>query len=632
MQAMEGIDDRMDGSETGHELVDGALRLHPDPPSLRGWVRAATLAPDDTPEIGLDIEGLGTRVLTGQADGAGRFLVDWPLPSPLRDGVARDARAFHLVTGRELAGSPLRIEGAPDRDAVDAGPAAPWEPPSDEITEAGRLDLWPGGLAGLVPSTLAELAEGLRGGALPPAAQQRFEMVPGGVSATPGVRLMLDAPSPRVTLLFDLAGVPQGPLLVTAWLPEATEAHMHAVLELSLQAREGSGFRRLRVLRRARVFRRPVEIPVEIFLAEEEAGAWLAVEAFRAKGLAARLPCPAPPAPRSPRFEDGRLDATFAQAQSFARIHGAASRPEPAPPRAPARAAGGAHPFTQVVLPVYNGGAEVRACLRALSAAATGPMQVVIVDDGSRGLTAEMLREEAARDPRLVLHRRDVNRGYTKSINEGVALTGADWLVVLNSDTLVPKGWLDRLHAAARSRPGIGMVGPVSNAASWQSLPAVKRPDGSWSTNDAIRPEHLDQVQALLDDASERAYPDFPLLNGFCTLISREVFDRVGLYDEEAFPMGYGEETDLCLRARAAGFGLVVADDCFVFHHKSLSFGTARSGLTRAGGFEMTNKHPGVVIPALERRMQESAVLGRLRGRLAGLAEQLAPSAGELPA
>ncbi|MDB5377026.1 MAG: bifunctional methyltransferase/glycosyl transferase, partial [Rubritepida sp.] len=300
--------------------------------------------------------------------------------------------------------------------------------------------------------------------------------------------------------------------------------------------------------------------------------------------------------------------------------------PDPAP-RLPAPAAGGAHPFTQIVLPVYNGGHEVPACHRALSAAATGPMQVVVVDDGSRGLTAEMLREEAARDPRLVLHRRDVNRGYTKSINEGVALTGADWLVVLNSDTVVPRGWLDRLHAAARARPGAGMVGPVSNAASWQSLPAVKRPDGSWSTNDAIRPEHLDRMQALLDGATERAYPDFPLLNGFCTLISREVFDRVGGYDEEAFPMGYGEETDLCLRARSAGFRLIVADDCFVFHHKSVSFGAGRTDLTRAGGLEMTNKHPGVVIPVLERMMQESAVLGRLRGRLASIAELLDPAA-----
>lgn len=613
---MEGIGDRMDGStETGQEASDGALRLHPDPPSLRGWARSVPLSSEapSPPEIGLDVEGLDTHVLTALPDHAGGYVIDWPLPEALCDGVPREARAFHLVTGQELTGSPFRIEAGVARDAS----------ATVELESHIALSQWPGGLTGVLPAAMTELAEGLCGGAQPPATTQRFEMVPARDHATAGVRLLLDVASPRVTLLFRLDEVPAGPLTVTAWLPDATEANMHAALELSLQVPEGGEFRQLRMLRRTRAFRRPVEIPIELLPSETGPGIWLAVEALAAKGLAALMPNPVPEPSASPRFEDPRLDATFGCVEAFTRIHATAPGPDPAR-SVPASVAGRAHPFTQIVLPVYNGCDEVRACLRALSAAATGPMQVLVVDDGSRGLTQGMLQEEAARDPRILLHRRDTNRGYTKSINEGVALSGADWLVVLNSDTVVPRGWLDRLHAAARARHGTGMVGPVSNAATWQSLPAVKRPDGSWSTNDAIRPEHLDRIQALLDEASERAYPDFPLLNGFCTLISREVFDRVGGYDEDAFPRGYGEETDLCLRARAAGFRLIVADDCFVFHHKSVSFGAGRTDLTRAGGLEMTNKHPGVVIPVLERMMQESAVLGRLRGRFAGIADLLA--------
>jgi GT2 family glycosyltransferase len=259
----------------------------------------------------------------------------------------------------------------------------------------------------------------------------------------------------------------------------------------------------------------------------------------------------------------------------------------------------------------------VRDCLRALGESTPGPCRILVVDDGSRDGTAELLREAAAADPRIALHRRDANRGYTKSINEAVMLTAAEWVVMLNSDTLVTPGWLDRLHDAAAAGPGAAMAGPLSNAATWQSVPEVKRPDGSWSTNDAIRPADRHRLQALLDRFSERARPDFPILNGFCTLIARAVFDRVGLYDEDAFPSGYGEETDLCLRARRAGFRLVVADDCFVYHHKSASFGAVlRSRLTRAGGLELRNRHLGVTVPALEARMEASAPLARLRLRL----------------
>jgi len=634
----------MDGSvETRQPETEGQktseLRFTPEPPTLRGWIAPDPANPDELPEIALDIPDFASCVVTADPDRdmAGRYRLTWPLPPGLRDGVERRARAFHLISGKEVAGSPftLRSSGTAAASAVEGA--------------AGTGLRWPEGLAGdRAAGVFCRVAEGIYARATAPAKSLRFELLAEPVIGAPsprrGLRLLADAVAGSVSLHLRLGeAVPEVaiPWRIIAWLPEATDAHLRARLDITLERHDSGTFHVLRPLRRSTLFRGRSEHAVEVRLSADEAallaadGVWLGLTAHQAKGLSAWLPEQGPsPSPEAPRFEDGRLDGTFACAVEFVRVHGEARaeanallpglwRPPP-PATRPARAAGGAHPFTQIILPIYNGHEEVKQCLHALRAAATGPMQVVMVDDGSRSFTAEMLRAEAAADPRFVLHRRDMNRGYTKSINEGVLLTGAEWVVVLNSDTLVPLGWLDRLHAAAAARPGTGMVGPLSNAATWQSLPAAKRPDGSWSTNEIIAPRHLAHMQAILDQVSERAYPEFPVLNGFCTMISRQVFQQVGLYDEDAFPMGYGEETDLCLRARRAGFRLTLADDCFVYHHKSVSFGAAaRARLSRAGGLEMTNKHAGVIVPALERLMQDCAPLGRLRARLSHISVEL---------
>lgn len=597
---------------------------------LKGWARTSPDAAQEPLELAFEIAGEGVRIGLANLpwsrarkaiEGAREFL--WSRPSDLAETGPLRIRVWHLETGEELDGSPIELP------AVSVAP---------RVATGAPFLRWHAGLAGEVGSTTpVKLADGLYVAAGLPIRSLRFEMLdrPARDPCAPphrGVRLVASAPGAHVTAHLQMRAVPPPgqnvPILLLAWLPEATEpaAQVQGEIWLTRRSTDGS-FDQLRRLRRNRIFRRPGVVSAELTLTDEEAGAagelWISLVARDARGLSVMPPeAVETSGAADARMEDDRLETSFLALQEMVRLHGEASEANPllpfAPPKRPyASAAGPDHPPTDIVLPVYNGDLVVRDCLRTLRASADPNQRVLVVDDGSRDFTAALLAEEVAGDKRFRLHRRDVNRGYTKSINEGVLMTTAPWIVILNSDTLLPAGWLDRLHAAVRARPGTGMAGPLSNAATWQSIPAAKRQDGSWSTNDMIEPRHLAQVQALLERETERAYPEFPVLNGFCTLISREVFDRVGLYDEDAFPMGYGEETDLCLRARRAGFRLTVADDGFVYHHKSVSFGSAnRSRLTRAGGLEMTNKHLGANIAALEQTMQACPSMLRLRARM----------------
>lgn len=610
----------------------------PDAGVLQGWIAPDPLMPNEPCEVGLDVSGLGIHVVLadilppqGSSLPAGSRVFRWRPPSALANGQPKEVRAWHLATGEELAGSPTHLP--------------PMEPATPRPEASAPLRRWTRNLAGhLIAATAQELAEGVWVSAQGQAMSFRYELLPvggGGDRLRHGVRLLAEAGAGRFDLHFrpavplPAAGTPV-PIEIEAWLPSAAEPVVQAQAELWLTVRSNDSFIPLRRIRRLRVFRRPSVLKGELLLTEKEAAGelWLTFSVAAAQGICVLPPILEEETVQEARMEDARLEGSFGALAELVRLHGEARRAShpllpPGPPPGGAAlcvttdAATDPHPFTQIIVPVYNGDNVVRDCLRALRTAATGPCEVVVVDDGSRDFTAEMLQEEVAGDPLFRLHRRDINRGYTKSINEGVLLTDAPWVVILNSDTIVSHGWLDRLHAAARARPGTGMVGPLSNAATWQSIPAALRADGSWSTNDMIRPKHVERVQALLADISERAYPEFHVLNGFATLISREVFDRVGLYDEDAFPVGYGEETDLCLRARRAGFRLTVADDCFVYHHKSVSFGANRQRLTRAGRFELTNKHLGVNVAALEAAMQSAPAMVRLRTRMAELLAEL---------
>lgn len=224
-----------------------------------------------------------------------------------------------------------------------------------------------------------------------------------------------------------------------------------------------------------------------------------------------------------------------------------------------------------IVVCVHDALADVTACLESLLRTTMPPFRLVLVDDGSSAETRDYLAAFAA-DQAAILVRNETARGYTVAANQGLRLTSGDYVVLLNSDTVLTRGWLDRLVACAESEPRIGIAGPLSNTASWQSVPSVLDDDGDWAANPLPVGQTGEGMADLVAQASPGVYPRIPFLNGFCFLIRREVITAIGLLDETTFPRGYGEENDFCARARGAGFSTAVAGDAYVWHRQSRSF------------------------------------------------------------
>lgn len=276
--------------------------------------------------------------------------------------------------------------------------------------------------------------------------------------------------------------------------------------------------------------------------------------------------------------------------------------------------AGGA--LVDVVVTVYDALDYVRACLASLQRNTDGfTLRVIVVNDASGPETTTWLRDAARAWPALVLIEHEQNQGYTRAVNAGLRASSASWVVVLNSDTVVTRGWLTGLVRCAEARPEVGLVGPLSNAASWQSVPQLFDPNGEFAVNQLDAGLDAEGMAELVRAVSARAYSKVSVLNGFCLLLRREVIDRVGFMDDVAFGVGYGEENDYCLRAADAGFELAVADDSYVFHAKSKSFGHARRiEYTRRGAEALHRKHGELRVRELSRGAAESRELYQLRG------------------
>lgn len=499
----------------------------------------------------------------------------------------------------------------------------------------GGASAWRSGVAGDLSRGLNQIADGLYVDVGLNAVEPRFCRADGPdpvAEGTPALRLTATEPAPWSVHCAITPGLCEHDesALVRIWmrLTTATTPLCQSHCEFDLCRWNGQRFVKIRRLRKGRILRRYAFHDLKLELEPDERQQlisgllFLSVRVQPREGIEIHPPHPAPAPLQDDRFEDGRLAATFRDADRLARLS-EPSQTKPVSGRTSLARASGA-PATDIIIPVFNGGDGVAQCLGSIRDNTTTPFSVIMMDDGSRPYTTALLERFAAQDDRFRLYRRDYNRGYTKSVNEALKRALGDWVVVLNSDTFVTNDWLAKLHRAAAAVPGAGMVGPLSNAATWQSIPEFRQVDGRWAANDFITPANIDLVRDRVEAVSTRDYPCVPLLNGFCTLISREVLDKVGLLDEDAFPIGYGEETDLCLRAVEAGFKLVIADDCFVYHAKSRTFGArTRSELSRRGGMELRNKHLGVNIGHLETQMLRNPTLSRLREGLKDLRLEL---------
>ena len=229
--------------------------------------------------------------------------------------------------------------------------------------------------------------------------------------------------------------------------------------------------------------------------------------------------------------------------------------------------ANSAEPLVDVIIPIYKGKEETLQCIyNVIRFVQKTSFELVIINDASPVQSLSMALDELHKTYGFTYIINKTNIGYVRSVNAGMQLHPDRDVVLLNADTKPNNNWLDRLRVAALREPRIGTVTPLSNNATICSYPVF----------DHDNPCPIEIPSRTLDRIARKVNAgcaiESPTAVGFCMYIKRECLNEVGLFDEFAFELGYGEENDFCQRAIKKNWKHVIAPNVFIWHWGARSF------------------------------------------------------------
>ncbi len=248
--------------------------------------------------------------------------------------------------------------------------------------------------------------------------------------------------------------------------------------------------------------------------------------------------------------------------------------------------ASSARSLPTVIIPVHNAIRELEDCLESVRLTVPPDAQVLILDDASDDPSIQpLLREFLGKSgPAWRMELQAKNLGFVATVNRGMQMTTGD-VVLLNSDTIVTTGWLEGLQRCLDSGSNIATATPWTNNGEIVSLPR-------FCARNPV-PEAVEAVAAVIGRTGMAMYPELPTAVGFCMAISRAAIDSLGVFDEDLFGLGYGEENDFSQRAIAAGLKNVLCDDVYVAHVGGSSFLPRGLAPNEASMQRLLSRHPG---------------------------------------
>jgi hypothetical protein len=214
-----------------------------------------------------------------------------------------------------------------------------------------------------------------------------------------------------------------------------------------------------------------------------------------------------------------------------------------------------------VVVVNWNRKDLLRACLCSLERQTDVRFETIVVDNGSSDGSAEMAETEF----HVRLIRNLENRGFCAANNQGIAAAEGEFIALLNNDAEAEPGWLAALQQACRRRPDVGMA--ASKVLVWEDPGRIDK------VGHAIWPDGQNRGRGsgAADRGQYGREEDVLWPDGCACMYRRAMIDQIGGFDEDFF--AYGDDAELGLRARIAGWTCISTPAAVVRHHRGSTLG-----------------------------------------------------------
>lgn len=198
-----------------------------------------------------------------------------------------------------------------------------------------------------------------------------------------------------------------------------------------------------------------------------------------------------------------------------------------------------------------------RGCLRSLFQLPNQEdLEIIVIDNNSEDGSAEKLRAEFGNRVKLIANKK--NLGFAGANNQGVAVSHGQYLIFLNSDTIVKKDFLIVGYYILKSNQNIGIVSPRLKLENGDNQKAAfgKFPTLIKLLNQSTKKE------INIDESQEYFFTDW--VSGCALMIGRELFQKIDGWDDRFFL--YYEDIDICRRAYLAGYKSAVMPKISITH------------------------------------------------------------------